>query len=699
MTITIATMLLYMIRMILVGAAVGTLYIKLNLFSRMKAGQIMLAGLASTPMIVSLADYILGLVFIGWRSWFYYIVPFTAAALWLAWNSNVKTTLSAVLDIYGYARGIVKSAGKWIYLDIVLSLGVVFTYMCIFCNPGVLVDEVRPVLYSLNGMGRISIALFLLALLMAAACAIRQMRREGVLKTNCYIFLAITVIVYGMFFGMSFNGRPDIDSDRAHYQLDARYFTEDKNSWEVDHYTDEKYGSSLRDDHGPLWIMYLADAQMHADMMGRDDPLRICNLAVFWSVCCFYILLFLTASFLADTYFAGIVSLYLLLLYRYMVLELFGSRDSFRFVGLLLLVLYVLNVISKITEDRANWHHHVFMLAFCHLCMNGHEGNVYIMLGMFMAVAILLILNRAKIKNLILCGSSVLCGTVLGISKTISVYLETGRISSSTILPFHDTPIVQQITEINNKRADWTTIWATYTKPVIFMMCLGLIALAVMLVLSVLKKDKTLFWGGMILSGMLLPMTGIMDWTGYEVSRWFAEQLRYRMYFLMIFAITGSWLLTGAWVRNSVRMACAILVAVVFMLYLKEEYDRTSIYSRPYIASCQDTVNGYRDLADTVASLTDGDVFTNNQVVLYYLHGTPKLLYHIYSEELIQAKSDAEIGKAMDDLNTGAILLPESGLDYHDYSLLPFWEYIHEDGSFSQVLDERSGYVIFYRNQ
>ena len=73
-------------------------------------------------------------------------------------------------------------------------------------------------------------------------------------------------------------------------------------------------------------------------------------------------------------------------------------------------------------------------------------------------------------------------------------------------------------------------------------------------------------------------------------------------------------------------------------------------------------------------------------------------MYHMYTEDLIQAKTNAEIETALDKLNVGAILLPENGLDYHDYSLLPFWDYINENENFSQIKNEETGYVIFYRN-
>lgn len=698
MSVVIVTIILYILRMLVVGTATGMCFIKLNLFPKMKDEQIMFVGVASTPMFVGLMDYLAGLVFIGWPIWIYYVIPFALSAGYLAYKHNYRALLFVAGNIWQYLKNTVKNVGEWIYLDILLALGIVFGFMCNFCYPSELTGFVCSVVHSLNFWGWISVLLLLTVLVISIVYIIRKMHKENVLKSNCYIILFVVVAAYSLFYGMSFNSRPDMDSDRAHYQLNARYFAEDRNSWELDNYSDEKYGSSHTDDHGPLWTMYLADAQMQAKMMGMDDPVRISNFAVFWSLCCFYIILFFTASWLAGTYTAGIVSLYLLLLYRYIVLVILGSRDAFRLVGLLLLTLYVFNVVSDIAEDKAKIQHYIFMPLLCYLCMNGHEGNVYIMLGLFIVVACLLIFSRTKVRNLLPCGLGVLCGTLLGITKTIHIYLETGLISSSTSLPFHGTPVVQTFAEINNKRADWSTIWASYTRPVVFMMCLGILGLTVMIIISVIKKEKELLWHGLIIAGMLLPMTGIMDWIGYEVSRWFAEQLRYRIYFLMIFAITGSWLLTQSWTRRYIRNICSLVVVVVVGMYILAECDRASVYNRPYIKECQSWGAIYNDLADTVLSLTDGDVFTRNQVILYYLHGTPKLLYHIYAEELIQAKTDEEIERAMDNLNVGAILLPESGVDYHDYSLLPFWDYINEDDSFTRIPDEESGYVIFLRN-
>lgn len=699
----ILAMLLYMVRIGLVGIAVGILFIRTDLFGRMKNDQIIVLGIASTPMIVSLVDYLLGLVFIGWTSWFYYLVPVAISMVCILFHNNYKIVLSAFSEIGQYIKQIIKKIGNWIFLDLTIACGFVFLESLLYNNSCPFREfcsiYIMPVLESLNKSGIAVGIVFLTVTAISFVYVIIRMHKDRNLKVNALFSAFIIMVGCNVFFGMSINVAPDLDSDRAHYQLDARYFCEDKNSWEVDNYTDEKYGSSLRDDHGPLWIVNLADAQMLADAVGLDDPERIVNFAIFWTCCCFYVLLFLTASFISGKYSAGVMSLLLFNLYRYEVLIIMGSRDAFRFVGLLLLYLYVSNIIVKFAEGNAQWHHYAFMALFCYLSMNGHEGNVYVMLGMFIAATGILIINKTKLKNIFLFGSAVFCGTLLGISKTISIYLETGRISSSGILPFHDTPVVQQITDIIEKRADWATILATYSRSVLFMMVLGGIALIFLIAVSAVRKDKNLLICGCLIGGMLLPVTGIMDWMGYECSRWFVEQLRYRMYFLMLFGITGGWMLTKTWTIKILRYICGFTAIIVFGLWLSAESDRITIYNKSYFTYCITTVESYKELADAVASVTDENVFTDNQVILYYLHGTPKLLYHMYTEDLIQAKTDAEIKDAIEKLNVGAILLPENGLDYHDYSLLPFWDYINdEDKGFKQLKKEETGYVIFYRN-
>ena len=195
----------------------------------------------------------------------------------------------------------------------------------------------------------------------------------------------------------------------------------------------------------------------------------------------------------------------------------------------------------------------------------------------------------------------------------------------------------------------------------------------------------------MMLFGMLLPLTGVLDFLGYECSRWFIAQIRYRMYFIMLLAIAGAWLLTRKYTDNLLKSFIACVLVIVGCLCLNAEYSRYSRYNINWLNTTISIVRDYNRVANLLA--TDefkGDIFTNDQVLLYHLYRNqslrhPKLLYHIYAKDLIQAKTDAEIEEAIFKLNIGIIILPQNGVAYHDYSLLPFWKYINESKTVSKL--------------
>lgn len=708
---TLAAIILFSLRMIIIGAAVGALYLKFNLFCKMKPGHTILIGFASAPFFASLADYLLGFIFIGWNSIFYYIVPLIFALFYLLWKRNYKTVVLSISDILERGKDVAHSAGKWIYFDLALAVAVTLAYVFFFNAGASLNNIISSLLNSDTTVKKIFIIILVSLIIFFIALIVRKIYLCGKLKTNFYAFLTFLLIGYTIAFGALFNGVPNINSDRAHYMINARYFVEDKNSFELDNYSDQKYGSTQRDDHGPLWTMYLADADINTDMFGFKSLSRLQNFASFWILCCFFIFLFLSAFFVSKRYAAGIISIYILLLYKYFLslMTFNGSRDAFRCAGLLLLLLFVLNFIPEIIKNKQGrrtvmYGQYVFMFIFCYFCINGHQGNVYIMTCMFLIALIILVFNKTNIKSILLCVLTASAGTLLGALKTFAIYSETGRISSSTIVPFHDTPVVEQVTEVNANRGDLRKIIASYSFEQIFLICLGAIALLVIIVYAIKKKDKNLLIAGMIILGMLLPLTGIMNWTGYNFPLWFFEQLRYRIYFLTLFALTGAWLITRLWRHKYINVAFNVLIGVVFVMSLFVQIERYENLRVPqgcgkyYLDYLSSKIDNYKSLAAKTSALTEANVFTHNEVLAYYIQENPKLLYHIYTEELIQAKTEAEIEKAMEKLNVGAILLPSTGKDYIDYSLLPFWKYINENENFIKIPDEKSGYVIFYRN-
>lgn len=689
-----AGMVLYLTRSLLIGIAVGVLFIRCRLFRKMSKPQIFMINIAGTPMFISFLDYLLGLIFVGWSSIFFCLAPAVAALIWLLCMKNYRLAIEAARDGFRYWKAEVNVLGKWLLLDGMAASAVVIFYCCIFNFEPEFTSFKAFAVRHMNRAGYCVLFFFVVCAAIAAGYMIWQMVRERSLLKNMLIIKFLTIVGCQLFLGLSMNSRPLIDSDRSHYELDARYFADDKNSWVIDDYEDERRGSSFSDDHGPLWIVNLADAHILADALGLDDPLRMTNFAILWTYVCFNVLLFMTASFLANTKKAGIIALCGFDCYRYEIMMIFGSRDAFRFIGLLLLLFYTYNMTCELTEKRTKWYHCLFTALFCYWSMEGHESNVYIMLGMYMCLGIYMITCHIPFSRMFLFGMSVLTGTLVGIAKTIKIFFSTGRLATSTLSVFYGTPVVEQVKAINDRRADWAAIAVSYTSPERFLIIFGLIALVILLIVSFKKKDQKSFIFGLMIFGMLLPLTGIMDWIGYECSRWFVEQLRYRMYFLMLFAITAGWLLTRRWMTLKTGLWFMAAAFIWFVIFLQEENMKMKIYSKQYVRYCEEIIDEYKRTAELADAVTEGNVFVQNQVLLYYLHGTPKLLYHQYSEPLIQAKNDREVEAAIKCLGLGAVILPENGLDYHDYSLLPFWYYVKESGRFGVIdLEE---YDIYY---
>ena len=346
--IEILTMILYFMRMLILGLAIGTIFIKLSLFKKLTDGQTMIIGVASAPMVVSLEDYLLGLVFIGWDSWFYSFMPIFWAMIYIFIEKNYLITIEACRSILRYCIGYVRKIGFCFIFDAFIATGVTLLFSLIY-NGINLKIYILEIYHSLNTVGLIIVSLWGCICAIGVIFLILKMIKVGTLQRNAYLTILLIIIGTATAHALSMTGRPGIDSDGAHYELNARYFLEDKNSWEVDNYTDDKYGSSMPDDHGPLWIMYLADANIVADTVGIDDSLRCVNITIFWVYFCFDIFLFILASYGGGTYRAGVLSLVLFHIYTYSMLMVVGSRDAFRFASLMLLVIFVVNQIENIT--------------------------------------------------------------------------------------------------------------------------------------------------------------------------------------------------------------------------------------------------------------------------------------------------------------------------------------------------------------
>lgn len=681
------------------GLATGVLFQRCALFPKMKDWQVVLIGIASSPMVAACVEYLLGLVFVGWSSLFFYAMPLLVAAVWLAYGRNYQLLSAFVAKVVNDVRKRMALRKTWIVIDFSVSLGILFVFALVYCSA---ISGIKS--WIMKHLFLSALGLFMAGLIIGMSaqslwCLLR-IRKQRIRFCRNVLFVALLTIIGSMLFaGYCYNPAPMYESDLSHYEMNARYFLKDKNSWVIDNYTDERYGSSFRDDHGPLWITALAVPRIISNIVGVGDSYRVSRFNFFWIYLCFLGLLFLSAAHIANNGKAGIVSVLLFSLYLYeKSFILGGSRDGFRFIGLLLLFIYLGNMVLDVLENRKITGLFLSLSVFCVFSMNGHTGNGFIMLGMFLTMMFLLLYFKVDFKNVFFIGLTAFLGTVIGSLKTIFMFWETGKLWSGAITPFHDIPVIMEQSLTNYAmRFAWSRIWGSYTPSVLFMIGLGIIGLLLMLHIGWKRKRESvalLVWGSLML-GMLLPLSGCMDWIGYECSRWFFGQLRYRMYFLMVLSILGGWLLTTSWKKVQEKNVCAVLLMLVFACFISAEIKKYSIYNAEHFAWSRTVVAEYRTIANATYRSTDGNVFIDSRPVLYYIKRNPRLLSHMLAESLIQAKTWDEIEKAVCDLQVGAIVLPFNGKGGCDYTLLPFWDYIQEEFVCCASSDYGK-YVIYY---
>lgn len=638
--------LVYTLRSLLIASALGIAFLRSGLFTPLNKPAVFLLGASAAPVALAACGYVLGLVFPGAPMWLFSLLPVVISLVFLGYKHAYRMIpegLGAVRDWFnGFSARLLDQRKK----------GRSEAIFCLFLALFVLHIAARS-LYTVN-----------------------------------------TALQQDMF-----------ENDRSHYEVQARYFLEDRSSLGIDRYTGDKYGTVLMDDHGGFWPVFIADAFM----LAPNEPAFWANPAVDTAyVSTFYYMLLAIAAVAAAVtgQVAGsLLSVLLVFLYRYIGHHpLFGSRDGFRFISLLLLVALVYAYAMRIayesrqTPVRFRWYHGLALAIACYAAMQGHTGNVYIMLGLFIAFGVFLLVKRVSWKTILPFAAFVLGGTLLGMAKTMRVYLVYGDIRSTTTAAFAGTPVVAQIDAINAERADMETIWGSYGFGEFVLLFLGACALAffVGVLLYRLWKKQPLFVAGDMVSrgillgilvlGMLLPLSGLFDIFGYKVSIWFLEQRRYRIYLFILSAIiAGTGLCYLATLRNLWARSLAWILALFvcsfagFLMLTDYGWRKADV-----AISVNRNASFLRDTAVTAAALAgDGNVFVNEQILCYYFDRPAKLLLQMNARPLLIAQTDEEIEAALAALNARVFVF--DWLEYHDFSLLPFYEYLQDPAHASHI--------------
>ncbi len=690
---------IYLIRWIILTMASGCLIYNSRFFKEISGGNRFVIGVASTPQFIALYDYVLGLIWSGAPVFLfrYGIIVISVAYLIFHKNYQILSGLFAdvIKKVKNYKPGVMR-------FDIIIFLCAgIFAVCTVFAY---FIRSIAPAWVTALPIFSRSFDIGFAAVLATAFLFYHLGAKywTGTFKGTYRAVLIISSVI--LFMCLSFSALSGIFSkmpgwDESHYDMQARFFVEDRNSWEIDYYTGDKEGAILPDDHGPLWEMIIADADFFAYDTLNSGMVRLCHSIIGFL---FYIAIF-NYGYIISGATCGALSVVLTLFYRYAMSNTFyGSREGFRFLALYFFVAYMFNYIKAIFQgdsrlavkeslnarviDSFDWLVGAFVISY--LGMNGHGSNVVIMFSIFLIYTIVAVWKKTGFAEYILTGVATLAGVLLCLEKNIRRYLVQGRFTSSTTWAFRGTEAADMTKQASEKRGDWGTILSSYTREELLLIAFGIISIAIVAVYCIVmirkKADdegyhKNILINTAISFGMLLPLMGVYDALGYKFSVWMVEQIRYRMYFLIVFAIMGASLITVLWKSGNKLMQgiSFILCVLSCMISAKTTILYTSLPSI-FGGSSRVTATEYHieTSDDIIANYhTTGNIFVSDQILGYFFRIPTKLGFTDYNHAILAAADTDEIEAAIDELNLETFVFSYQDSYYH-YDVLPFYDYL-----------------------
>lgn len=380
-------------RLCIVGIAVGILFVKKNVFRTFSIAEVMLLGIASSPFFIASIVYLLGLVFVGWSTLFFYFTPLAIALFWIFYSGNYKIAIKATCDIYNFLKQQIRSVKKLVFLDVatVIGIGTIFNFLVRYAQlcQGAWTDASSHKQFCLLVLSSfiqkpfpsntVTCVFYAFLVLIASSHIICFVRNRRFFEKNFFLVLLLAFIVclLQVIFSKFELMTAPIWDDFEQYKIEATFFSEDKNSYQIDNYPRDKEDKYFRTFHFPLWIAYLADAKMQANIFGINDDICFSHYILLVYFCFVGALLVCVFFLFHKSATTAILCVFLFFLHPNTGKSLLEqNRDSFAILGLLLHVVHGIVLGSSIEKNRIGWADCFFVGLFVCFAVNGSTATM-----------------------------------------------------------------------------------------------------------------------------------------------------------------------------------------------------------------------------------------------------------------------------------------------------------------------------------
>ena len=484
-------------------------------------------------------------------------------------------------------------------------------------------------------------------------------RSHTQLRDPVFLILLVGVIwtaVLVAFRIIYFAQEPLGNSDALYYLLEAKRFATQRSFSAIAGMRGLEDGTLRGDQHGPLWVAWLASALVWNTNPGDLLENTIVRLPFGASFFFFFFSVVAVASALRTRYVilvSLLASVAVPMLYGTLT---DGSRDSFRLAGLLLLSSFLLAHLRPNLRRVTSLSALIMSAALAAFAVQGHGLALVLVPIVVSTWGVVVLAARLPFQRLVIVGCTLGIGFVIGALHVVDATWRTGSLTGDNVLEWDQvkgTPYEGSVEERNKRRIGNgdDPIWRI---ALTVMRDRGWPSVGAFLVLigglgTLIHGAKTHFitirqWRAITVSAWFLSYTlvvlGLFDFSRIQLGAWTILNSRYGMQWHMAAALVAAFGISLTLSRLRIRIP---ILAIVGALLLSLGTILLVVCTWPYYPT-----GVYQNVAATLKELVrplppSCRILSEEQGLPFYVEGQVVQIYSKYERDLLVARTPSEL--------------------------------------------------------
>ena len=468
---------------------------------------------------------------------------------------------------------------------------------------------------------------------------------------------------------------PVTGADAMEYMTSAYGIANGRTLASVSSYNGSEDGSQIGIVHHPAWTAYLAQALMHSPGTPQAYPQ---DLAARSTYALTYVYLFVAVFALARAFLPNRFALLAAALASYTphlgYLIAGNSREGFRIIPILLLILVLYGYASAVSERRrVHWPELIAVFLVAAFTMMGHVLNGIPALAIGLAILAYCLISRNFHWNTIWMAVAAGLGGIFGSIQILLGYLERGQllsdfISLDSILA--GTPYLENFYQHQGNRLGDTTTYLDRLNVIVrydhgLLTIVG-IAVGIWFIVRMIKAIKKGAPGeitgflGLVGLFFALLFTDLFRWSGYTLTEWSIMNIRYISHLYPVYSVLvagGLYALDRIKIQAALRQMAVSALLCGYAAYLFANVGFTyPLENMP--ANYADVPNNYT-AAYQAHEAYSGRLMVDNYYCNYYFHNEAMTFFSEKAIDIRRAQTVPELSAALDKHGIDAILISD----------------------------------------